>query len=167
MCNVEHIRSKTFDSQIIMHSCTQKSDVSLAKQFQNHLSGEYRKHGVIDQAKYRKRAGKRKRTDRDYYVQDNAHVAHKCVKMYCDTNQFPELPFCGPHPKPHGAKGLSKHYHLRFYLKLGHGICTIHFIPCACVKLIILFISRGRLDLVITHWELAQYRRMRHRPIGR
>ena len=33
--------------------------------------------------------------DREYHVQDNADVAHKEVKMYCDTNQFPELPFCG------------------------------------------------------------------------
>ena len=49
--------------------------------------------------------------------------------MYCDTNQ----PFFCPHPKPHGARGLSKHYHLRFDPKLGHGICAICRIPCACV----------------------------------
>ena len=30
--------SKTFNSQIIMHSCTPKKDVSLAKEFQKHLS---------------------------------------------------------------------------------------------------------------------------------
>ena len=24
------------------------------------------------------------------------------VKMYCNTNQFPTLPYCGSHPKPHG-----------------------------------------------------------------
>ena len=53
--------------------------------------------------------------------------------MYCDTNQFPALPFFGPHPKPRGARGLSKHYHLRFDQKLGHGICAIRRIPCACV----------------------------------
>ena len=45
-------------------------------------------------------------------VKDNAYVAHKYVKIYCVTNQSPELPFCGPHPKPHGARGLSEHYHL-------------------------------------------------------
>ena len=28
---------------------------------------------------------------------------------------------------------LSKHYHLRFYPKLGMGVCAIHRIPCACV----------------------------------
>ena len=32
--------SKQFGSQIIMHSSTQKNDVSLAKQFQEHLSKE-------------------------------------------------------------------------------------------------------------------------------
>ena len=53
--------------------------------------------------------------------------------MYCNKNQFPELPFCGPHCKPHGAKGFSKHYHLRFDPKIGNGICTIIRIPCACV----------------------------------
>ena len=53
--------------------------------------------------------------------------------MYYDTNQFPELPFCGSHPKPHGERGSSKHYHLFFDPKLGHGICAICRIPCACV----------------------------------
>ena len=59
--------------------------------------------------------------------------------MYCDTNQLKELPFCGPHPKPHGARGLSKIYHLRFDPKLGHSICEILRIPCdyvACTSMI-------------------------------
>ena len=72
---------------------------------------------------------KRKWTDREYHVKDNADVVHKYLKMYCDTNQ----PFFCPHPKPHGARGLSKHYHLRFDPKLGHGICEIRRIPCAYV----------------------------------
>ena len=53
--------------------------------------------------------------------------------MYCDTNQSPALPFCGSHPKPHGERGLSKNYHLCFDTKLGHGVCEIIRIPCACV----------------------------------
>ena len=53
--------------------------------------------------------------------------------MYCDTNQLPALPFCGPHQKLRVARGLSKHYHLRFDQKLGHCICAIRRIPCACV----------------------------------
>ena len=66
------------------------------------MSKEHRKHGCIYQGKYRKRGSKIKWTDIEYYFQDNADVEHKDVKMYCDTNQFPALPFCGPHPKPHG-----------------------------------------------------------------
>ena len=54
--------------------------------------------------------------------------------MYCDTNQFPTLPFCGPHTKPHDARRLSNHYHLHFDSKLGHDICAIHRIPCAYVE---------------------------------
>ena len=53
--------------------------------------------------------------------------------MYFDINQFPELPFFGPHPKHRGERGLSKHYHLIFDTKLGHGICPIFHIPCTCV----------------------------------
>ena len=54
--------------------------------------------------------------------------------MYCKKNQSPELPFCGPHSKPHGPRGMSKHYHLRFDQKLGNGVCAILRIPCACVS---------------------------------
>ena len=53
--------------------------------------------------------------------------------MYLDTNQLPELPFFGPRPKPHVARGLSKNYHFHFDPKLGNGICAIFRIPCACV----------------------------------
>ena len=72
-----------------MHSCTEKNDVSMAKKFQEYLSKEHRKHGVIDHGKYRKGASKIKWTNRKYCVQDNSDVAHKDVKMYFDTNQFP------------------------------------------------------------------------------
>ena len=71
-----------------MHYFTQNNDVSLAKQFQKYLSKEHLKHGVIDQVKYRKRASKIKWTDIEYHVQDGADVAHKNVKIYCNTNQF-------------------------------------------------------------------------------
>ena len=75
----------------------------------------------------------RKFTDRDYHVQDNADVEHKYVKMYCNTNQFSELLFSGPYYKPNSAKGLSEHYHLRLYQKLGMGIFAIFRIPWDCV----------------------------------
>ena len=55
------------------------------------------------------------------------------MEIYCNTNKFPELPFCGPHSTPRGVRGLSKHYHLHFDPKLGNGVCAISRIPCACV----------------------------------
>ena len=122
------------DSKILIHSCTQNNDVSMDKELQKYLSKEHLKHGVIDQEKYTKRASKRKWKYREYHVQDNADVANKYVKMYCDTNKFPALQFCGQHPKPHGARGLSKHYNLRLDPKLGHVICEIFRIPCAFVS---------------------------------
>ena len=125
--------SKIFKIYILMHSCTPKNDVSLAKEFQKHLSKEHRKHGFIDQGKSKKIFSKIKFTDREYRVKDNSDAAHKYVKMYCDTNQFPTSPFCGSHTKPNGAGGLVKNYHLRFDPKLGHGICAIRRIKCACV----------------------------------
>ena len=78
----------------------------------------------------------RKWTDIQYYIQDNADIAHQDVIIYCKTNQFPELPFCGTHSRPHGTRGLSKHYHLCFDPKLINGICVILRIPCACVACI-------------------------------
>ena len=60
-------------------------------------------------------------------------VELKDVKMYCNTNQFTALPFCVPCYKPHGARALVNHYHLRFDPKLGMGECAICRIPCACV----------------------------------
>ena len=44
----------------------------------------------------------RKQTDIQHNVQDNADVAHKDVRIYCNKNKLPVLPFCGTHYKPHG-----------------------------------------------------------------
>ena len=64
----------------------------------------------------------RKWTDRQYHVKDNYDVTHKYVRIYCNTKQLTALPFCGTHSKPHGARGLSKHYHLCFDPKLSNGV---------------------------------------------
>ena len=113
-----------------MHTGTENKDVSLAKEFKDHLEGEHRQNGDIDQGKSRKISMERKWTERNYHVQDNASVELKDVKIYCNTNKFPALPFCGPHSKPHGARGIGKHYHLSFDPKLGMGKCAICRIPC-------------------------------------
>ena len=75
----------------------------------------------------------RKWTDIQYHVQDNAYFSRQDVRMYCNINQFPELSFCGPYSKPHGSRGLSKHYHFRFDPKLGIDICSILRLTCACL----------------------------------
>ena len=41
-------------------------------------------------------------------MQEDADIAHTYVKMIFNTKQFTPLPFCGPHTKPHGVRGLSK-----------------------------------------------------------
>ena len=75
----------------------------------------------------------RKWTDIQYHVQDNAAVAQKDVRIYCNKNQLPSLPFFGPHSKPHGLRGFIKNYHFRFDPKLGNSVCEIRLITCACV----------------------------------
>ena len=122
-----------FESQIKMHTGTENKDVSLPKEFKDHLGGEHRQNGVIDQEKSRKGLIFKKWTERKYHVQDNASVELRDVKMYCNTNQFSALPFCGPYSKRHGAMRIGKHYHLRFDPKLVMGKFKIRRIPCACV----------------------------------
>ena len=75
----------------------------------------------------------RKWTDKQYHVQDNADVEQIDMRIYCNTNQFPVLPFCGSHSEPHGERGLSKNYHFCFDLKLGNDVCKIRRIRYACV----------------------------------
>ena len=57
-----------------MHTGTENKDVSLAKEFKDHLEEEHRQNGVIDQGKSRKIFMERKWTERKYHVQDNASV---------------------------------------------------------------------------------------------
>ena len=97
MSKVQLPGSVRFDSQIKMNTGTENKDVSLAHEFKNYLEEEHRQNGAIDQVKPRKIFMERKWTERKYHVQDNAAVELKDVKMYCNTNQFPALTFCGPH----------------------------------------------------------------------
>ena len=43
--------AKGYDTQMVMHTGTRASDVSLDSKFQKHLSTAARKHGVIEQGK--------------------------------------------------------------------------------------------------------------------
>ena len=57
-----------------MHTGTQKYDVSLAKELQQHQKKNHLKNCVIDKGKYKKLFMERKWKDRQYHVQDNATV---------------------------------------------------------------------------------------------
>ena len=75
----------------------------------------------------------RKWTESQYHVLNNATVELKYVSMYFNTSQLPELSFSGPYSKPHNARGLSKHYHLRFDPKLGMVVCAIRHMCLCCL----------------------------------
>ena len=51
-----------------IHTGTQKDDTSLSKEFQQHLTNNHRKNGVIDKVKYKKWFMEIKLTDREYHV---------------------------------------------------------------------------------------------------
>ena len=76
MSKVQLTGSVIFDSQIKMHTGTEHKDVSLGKEFKDHLEGEHCQNGVIDQGKPGKIFMERKWTERKYHVQDNASVEH-------------------------------------------------------------------------------------------
>ena len=54
MSTVKLMGTKCYNTQMVMHTGTCKSDVSLDSGFQKHLSTSARKHRVIDQGKYKK-----------------------------------------------------------------------------------------------------------------
>ena len=68
----------------------------------------------------------------DNHVQNNEYVEHQYVKMYFNTNQFPELSFFVLHNKPHGAWVLGKDYCIHFDTILGYVTCAIRCITCVC-----------------------------------
>ena len=59
---------------------------------------------------------------------------HKSVKKIVVKTSFRPFIFYVQHIKPHGVRGLSKNYHMRFDPKLVHGICAICQIPCVCYE---------------------------------
>ena len=134
--------SKRFDTQLEVHIATQNTDVSLAPEFQKHLSHESHKHVIIDQGKHKKRPRK-KCTNREYYVQHNKDIDHQDVTMFSATNKFPEIKFVGPHNKPHGVRAVGKHFHIRFDPKLGYVTYAIHHTSIACTLCTLLLTKPG------------------------
>ena len=53
MSTLEFLGEKCYDTHMVMHTLTRTPNFSLASEFQKHLSTAARKHGVIDQVKYK------------------------------------------------------------------------------------------------------------------
>ena len=53
MSTVQLLGATPYDTQIVMHTGTCTSDVSLARQFKKNLSSAPHRHGVIDQGTYK------------------------------------------------------------------------------------------------------------------
>ena len=64
MCNVPLPGSVRFDSQIKIHTSTEKYDVSLDKGFKDLLGKEHHQNGAICQGNFKKRFMKRKWTEK-------------------------------------------------------------------------------------------------------
>ena len=97
------------------------------------LLNKSRKHGIIDNGKHKN--VKKKRVDKqEYHVKQNKYFDNQDMKMYCATNQFPELNFLGPHNKPNSVCGLGNNIHMSFDPKLGHVTYAIRCISCACTS---------------------------------
>ena len=112
MKNVKLPGAEGYNTQMQIHTSTQKHGISLAREFQKHRSDTSHRNGVIDQIRYIKWVSQRKWTEHAYHVQDRNNVTKKSVEISCAITYFPAFPFCGPHIKPHGVRGLRKHYHL-------------------------------------------------------
>ena len=54
MATVQIPGSKRSDTQMSVHTSIQNTYVSLAQEFQKHLSNESRKHVIIDHARHKK-----------------------------------------------------------------------------------------------------------------
>ena len=71
---------------------------------------------------------------------------------------MPSITFFGAHSKTYRARGLSKHYFLRFDQKLGNGVYAICCIPYACVACT---------SMVYKHWVsgIPSDKKERYKPV--
>ena len=88
MSTVQLPVAKGYDTQMLMHTGTRTSDVSLARELKKTpvACGTRNWSDLLRQIQ--KRSSKRKCKEREYHVQEDADVSHKNVKIFCNTNQF-------------------------------------------------------------------------------
>ena len=65
----------------------------------------------MDPGKYRNWARKLKCTNREYHVQEKKITAAFISENVMCYKSVTGIAIFGPHAKPHGVRGLSKHYH--------------------------------------------------------
>ena len=97
------------------------------------MSKDDLKHGFIDQGKYKERSSKIKWTYREYHFRVMLMFHTKTWKYIVIPTNYLHYRFVIHIQSLMDQGGVGKHYHLRFDTNLGHGICVICRIPCACV----------------------------------
>ena len=65
-----------YESHMVIHTSTTNKCISLAKEFQKHLSDPTKAHGLLDHCKDIKCDSKRKCNDWQYHVQEIKYVSH-------------------------------------------------------------------------------------------
>ena len=148
----------THEKHMSMNTSTVKKYIIIAREFQKHPLDRSHKNGVMDQGNDQKWNSKQNQTECDYHFQYIKDVSHTTVNISCSTTQLSEFSFCGPHQKPHGVRGLIKHYNIRLDPKLGHVKCAIKRKPCACVSCI---------NMLYTPWDpgLTHTQKTRYKPV--
>ena len=89
--NVQLSSASTNNSQMVMHTETSDTDISIARVFQKYFSDTTSTNGLIHYGKDSKRDIKRKWVEREYHIQDNKYVQHKSVNMSYSSMQFHAL----------------------------------------------------------------------------
>ena len=90
------------------------------------MSNAARKNGVIDQGNY-------KNVQLNENIQKGNIISRMILVLRTNILGFfviqippPSMPFCGPHKKSQGVRGLIKNDHIQFDPNLGDGISAIH-----------------------------------------
>ena len=119
MTTVQLPSASDYDSHMSIYISTTNIDISFSREFQRRLSDPTRAHGLLDHGKDMKYDSKLNWNEHKYHSQDRKDVPHISENISCVTTQLPAFTFCGPHKKPHGVRGLSKHHHLILNPQLG------------------------------------------------
>ena len=88
--------AKAYINQMKIQTMTQKEKIVSKSPVQYSTKLWRHKSGNI-----LKRVSKLKWSDSEYHCKEIEDVGLSGIKMGCNSNQFPALPFCGTYTKPH------------------------------------------------------------------